>query len=225
MTDPPQVGAPSADIGAAYRALREHLDTIGGPGVRIVAVAKGFPWAAVRSVIEAGCQLIGENYAQEVVSKYAPVAESERPSIHFIGRLQSNKVAMLSPFIDTWQSVDRLKLLEDIARHSPGARVMIQVNTTRETDKAGCAPAEVSHLVRRARDLDLDVIGLMTMGPTHGDEQMVRESFTLAAHLRGELGLGELSMGMSGDMDIAVELGATMVRVGTAIFGRRPPKN
>ena len=214
----------SNDIAEAVHSLRNRLDAHGGGGVRIVAVAKGFPWVDVRAAMEAGIDAVGENYAQEVIEKYGSVAVDERPSLHFIGRMQSNKIGALAPFVSTWQTVDRSKLIEGIARQSPGSEVLIQVNTTDEIDKGGCSPSEVDDLVALGRRQGLRIAGLMVIGPTSGDLDETRAAFTRAARIRERLGLVELSMGMSADLDLAVELGSTMVRVGSALFGRRPPK-
>lgn len=189
-----------------------------------MAVAKGFPWSDVAAAMEAGLDTFGENYSQEILEKYSRVAASERPEIHFIGRLQSNKVAHLAPFVTMWQTVDRLRLVDEISRKDPSADILVQVNLTGETDKGGCDPSEVELLVDRAISLGVRVSGLMVVGPTSGDRESTRRAFAHAAHLKADLGLSELSMGMSADLDLAVEAGSTMVRVGSAVFGRRPPK-
>jgi uncharacterized pyridoxal phosphate-containing UPF0001 family protein len=145
--------------------------------------------------------------------------------VHFIGRLQSNKIRQLIPFVSTWQTVDRDRLVSEIARRAPGSEIMIQVNFTGEADKGGCDPVDLELLVTRARQHDLVVAGLMVVGPTSGDRNLTRRVFTEASRRRVDLGLVELSMGMSGDIDLAVEAGSTMVRVGSLVFGSRPPKD
>lgn len=215
----------SQDIAEAVASLREHLDGLGGRGVEILAVSKGFPWSDVCAAMVAGLDTFGENYAQEIVTKYSAVPPDERPTLHFIGRLQSNKIALLAPFVTTWESVDRVRLVEEIARRAPGSTVLVQVNVTGESDKGGCLPGEVDVLVGRARSVGLSVAGLMVVGPTSGDRDLTRKAFRKAAQLREGLGLAELSMGMSDDLDIAIEEGSTRVRVGSALFGRRPPKD
>lgn len=215
----------SDEIEDAVHRLRERLVTLGGSRVRIVAVAKGFPWTDVRAAMAAGVDLIAENYAQEVVAKYSPVEVEKRPNLHFIGRLQSNKIAQLQPFVSTWQTVDRQRLVDEIARRAPGSVIMIQVNLTQEDDKGGCPPRDLAALVSRARSHGLDVEGLMVVGPTSGDRGITKRVFEEAARMRADIGLKELSMGMSGDMDLAVEAGSTMVRIGSAVFGGRPPKD
>lgn len=211
--------------GDRFTALRQHVDRLGGERVSILGVAKGFPFSAVEEVMRAGCSLIGENYAQEVIAKYAPIAIEQRPELHFIGRLQTNKISALAPYVACWQSVDRERVIDGLARHAPDSQILIQVNVTGELDKGGCDPAMVETLVERARDSGLRVRGLMTLGPTEGDEASIRAAFGRASRIRSDVGLEELSMGMSHDLDIAVEMGSTMVRVGTALFGSRAPKN
>ncbi len=212
------------DISSAIDRLRSRIDQLGGRGVRILAVTKGFPLSDVRAAMDAGLEDVGENYAQEIVSKYAAVASDSRPRIHYIGRLQSNKVAGLAPYIAMWQTVDRVRLVEEVARRAPGADILIQVNTTNEPDKGGCLPDDVEVLVNRGTSLGLVVRGLMVVGPTSGDRGLTRRAFAEAARLKTDLNLGELSMGMSADLELAIEYGTTMVRIGSAVFGGRPPK-
>lgn len=215
---------PSESIADRFDEIRQRLGELGGQDVTIIAVTKGFGLESVKAVMRAGCQTVGENYAQELLTKFGGLDVGHRPEIHFIGHLQSNKVASLAPFVAVWQTVDRPSIATAIAKRAPGARVLIQVNATGETDKGGCGVEDTAALVARAQDLGLQVLGLMTIGPTDGDRQGTAEAFGVVARLRGELGLAELSMGMSDDLDIAVPLGSTMVRIGRALFGERPPK-
>lgn len=227
----------------AVAAVRERLDRAGGSEVRLVAVTKGFGPDAVRAVLEAGCPDIGESYAQETVAKCSalglpldvdarhgdPHSGDHRsgdvvPVVHFVGRLQSNKVRVLVPFVDRWDSLDRTDIVDAVARRAPGARVLLQVNTSGEDAKAGVAPDEVGVLVERARHAGLEVDGLMTIGPLHGGPEAARPGFRLLRRLADDHGLAECSMGMSDDLEVAVEEGSTQVRVGTAIFGPRPER-
>jgi PLP dependent protein len=169
--------------------------------------------------MSAGCTMIGENYANELLAKLAGI--SPRPAIHFIGRLQSNKVRRLAATVDVWESIDRASLLEEIARHSPGATVLIQVNSTGEVHKGGCRVAEVETLAARARSLNLDLDGVMTVGPTLGDRAATRRAFELTRKVADDFALPTCSMGMTDDLDIALDAGTTRVRVGTALFGTR----
>lgn len=194
--------------------MAEVRRRIGDDGVRLVAVTKGFDADAVVAAVAAGVLDIGESYAQELRAKAAVPGATW----HFVGRLQTNKVRQLAGVVDLWQSVDRAELGEEIARRVPGAAVLVQVNVSGEPQKGGCEPAEAPALVGRLGRAGLDVRGLMTVGHP-GDPQ---PGFRLLASLADDLGLPERSMGMSGDLEIAVEAGSTMVRVGRALFGDRP---
>ena len=184
--------------------------------VRIVAVTKGFGVDAPRAALAAGLTMIGENYAQELVSKHEELSPAEREQIewHFLGRLQRNKVRSLASIVSVWQSVDRVELIDEIARRAPGAKVMIQLNLSEEPQKGGAPILEGSALVGHARDVGLSVVGLMGVGSAFG---------ALVA-LAKDLGLSERSIGMSDDLEVAISQGSTMVRVGTALFGARAPR-
>jgi pyridoxal phosphate enzyme (YggS family) len=198
--------------------LRRKIEGAGGDPerVRVVAVTKAFGPEAVHAAVGAGVLDIGENYAQELVAK-APSAPAEA-RWHFLGRVQRNKVKALAPLVSCWQSVDRLALGEALAAHAPGASVLVQVNVTGEPDRNGCSWDEAPALVGDLRALALDVRGLMAVGPRREPGPAFRRLAALAA----DLGLDELSMGMSGDLEEAVAAGSTMVRVGAALFGPRP---
>lgn len=203
--------------------LRERILRAGGEHVRLLAVTKALPAEAWRIAAAVGCDAVGENYAQEIVAKAAEV--SQHLPVHFIGQLQTNKVRLISGIVDVWQSVDRESLIREIVKRAPvGAepRIFVQVNATGEPQKAGCSPAEAGHLVGLARSLGCRVEGAMTVGPTSGDPVATRRAFVLLRQLADDLGLQERSMGMTGDLELAVEEGSTMVRIGTALFGERP---
>ena len=165
--------------------------------------------------------MIGENYAQELLGKQA-VAADAGVAIHFVGRLQSNKVRLVAEAVSVWESVDRPSLVDEIAHRAPGATVLIQVNATGEPGKGGCRPADAGRLVERARAAGLVVDGLMTIGPTEGGPEAARPAFGTVRRLVEELDLTTCSMGMTDDLEIAVEEGTTRVRLGTALFGPRP---
>ncbi|MEY4362051.1 MAG: hypothetical protein RL391_1357 [Actinomycetota bacterium] len=204
--------------------IRDRIDRRGRSGVRLVAVTKGFGVEAMTAAVRAGCSDVGENYAQELIAKMSQFPDGvERPTVHFIGRLQSNKVRAVSPLVGWWHTIDRRELVTEVARRSPGARVLVQVNATGEIDKGGCRPHDVEGLVADAAAAGLDPVGLMTVGPTDGDVTETRRVFRACALLAHDLGLHELSMGMTNDLDIALDAGSTIVRVGSAIFGDRPP--
>jgi pyridoxal phosphate enzyme (YggS family) len=198
------------DVTAALAEVRRRI----GDEVRIVAVTKGHGVDAVQAALAAGLTDVGESYAQELREK----AAVDGVSWHFVGRLQTNKVRQVADLVHLWQSVDRDELADEIARRAPGAAVLVQVNVSGEPQKGGCDPADVAALVARCADIGLGVRGLMTVG--HPADP--RPGFRLLAGLADDLGLPERSMGMSGDLEIAVEEGATMVRVGRALFGPRP---
>lgn len=191
-----------------------------GDAVEILAVTKGFGPDAVAAAAAAGLTAIGENYAQELVVK-APAAAAVGLAVHHIGQLQSNKVRQLVDLVDLWETVDRPRLVTELARRAPGARVLVQVDTTAERGKGGCAPAAVADLVGAATDAGLRVEGLMTVGPTAGGPEAARAGFAVVRRLVDQLGLARCSMGMSGDLEVAVAEGSTEVRVGTALFGER----
>lgn len=190
-----------------------------GHDVDIIAVTKTFGCDAITAAARAGCQGIGENYAQEVLEK-ASQGCLDLP-VHFIGGLQSNKVKMLAPHVALWQSLDRVSLVPHVARHSPGARVLVQVNTTGEASKSGADPADVGTVVDEAARAGLDVLGFMTMGPTDGDRVGTIRAFRLLRSIADDFGAGVCSMGMSGDYREALECGSTMLRIGSALFGAR----
>jgi pyridoxal phosphate enzyme (YggS family) len=175
----------------------------------------------VAAAVRAGLLDVGENRAQELLAK-APVLanEPEPPRWHFLGALQRNKVRALAPWVTCWQSVDRLALGRTITQHAPGARVLVEVNLADEPQKVGCAAAETPGLVDELRACGLDVAGLMTV-PPHGEDP--RPFFAELRELGDRCSLAELSMGMTEDFEAAIAEGATIVRVGRAIFGDRPP--
>lgn len=211
--------------GERYLRLVDRVRELAGDRVDVVVVSKTFPVEAVIAVREVGGSRFGENYAKEAIDK---VEELRQRGIdgcewHFIGALQSNKVRSLAAVIDVWQTVDRASIVDEIARRHPGARVLLQVNSTGESTKNGCAPADVESLAVSATERGLRVEGLMTMGPTEPDREITRRAFAETARLARALGLSTLSMGMSGDWEIAASEGSTLIRVGSAIFGDRPP--
>lgn len=210
--------------------IRRRIHQLGGVGVQLVAVTKSWGAEAMINAFQAGCDGLGENYAQELIQKIAFVEPSQRLPVHFIGQIQSNKVKSLIDLVDVWQSVDRASIVDEIIKRSATrtnaqfASIMLQVNTTGEPSKAGCDPNDIPRLLARARTGGLLVSGLMTIGPTSGDVALTRRAFGLLNDLANDLGLLERSMGMSGDFEIAVEQGATLVRLGTALFGHRPSR-
>jgi len=193
---------------AATRAGRD-------PGeITLVAATKTVDVARVQAVVDAGVVDVGENRAQELLAK----TEVQGAHWHFLGQLQRNKVRQLAPWVGCWQSVDRPELGREIARRSPGARVLVEVNLGEEPQKGGCIPTAVSALVDHLRTEGLDVAGLMTVPP---HDENPRPWFAQLRDQAAALDLAELSMGMTEDFEIAIEEGATMIRVGRALFGPR----
>jgi pyridoxal phosphate enzyme (YggS family) len=196
------------------------------PGVTLVAVSKTHPPEAIREAWAAGQRDFGENYAQEWRAKADALSDLAGLRWHFIGGLQTNKVKYLAGRVAVVHTVDRAELGEEISRRwakaGAVARVLVEVDLGGEEQKAGCALADVEPLVARLAALPaLEVVGLTAIPPPADDP---RPHFRALRALRDRLGLRELSMGMSGDWQIAVEEGATFVRIGTAIFGARPAR-
>jgi hypothetical protein len=185
--------------------------------VTIVAVTKGHPVEAVRAAVDAGLLDVGENQAQQLLAK---VDAGVPPGVrwHFLGAVQRNKVKKLAPHVALWHGIDREAAGEELARHRPGVAVLVQVNLSGDASRPGCTWDAAPHLVARLRAGGLAVRGLMGVATRDGD---ARSEFRRLAQLRRDLGLDELSIGMSGDLEVAVEEGATIVRIGSALFGPR----
>ncbi|CAN5722761.1 YggS family pyridoxal phosphate-dependent enzyme [soil metagenome] len=210
-----------AAIGERLAVVHDRVRAAGGDPakIRLVAVTKGFSVDVVRSAVAAGLVEVGESYAQELEAKAADV---DGARWHFVGRIQRNKVRRVAPLVALWHGVDRLVAGAEIARRSPGAAVLVQVDVSGEPQKGGCAWDDVPRLVDELGGLDLDVRGLMAVGP-RGPAERSRPAFRRVVLLAERLGLPERSLGMSGDLEVAVQEGATTVRIGTALFGPRAP--
>jgi PLP dependent protein len=209
----------SADVVERLAIVRRRITEAGGDphSVRVIAVTKGFGPDAVTAARAAGLTDMGENYASELRAKAPGPAGT---SWHFLGTVQRNKVRALAPLVDLWQGVARLAEGERIARYAPGARVLIQVDSSGQPGRNGCDPEDVTALAATLSTLALRVEGLMTVAPRGQVE--AESAFRLVGGLADALGLPERSMGMSDDLEAAVAAGATMVRVGRALFGERP---
>ncbi len=205
-------------LAARVATVRARIEAAGGDpaAVTLVGVTKGFDATAPAAAVAAGLTDLGESYAQEAVGKAAAAPDGVR--WHWVGRLQRNKVRQVAPFVHLWHSVDRARLGAEIARRAPGAAVLAQVNTSGEDAQGGCPPADTAALVADLRAEGLEVRGLMTIA-ARGDGAAA--CFRTLRGLADDLGLAERSMGMSADLEAAVAEGATMVRVGTALFGAR----
>lgn len=207
---------------AARRAGRDPRE------VTLIAVTKVFPADAIRAAYEAGLRDFGENYVQEFERKRPSVADLPGARFHLIGHLQSNKARRAVQAFDVIQTVDSARLArrldEAAAELKPGARlpVMIEVKLSPEETKSGVAPEELGTLVEAVRACPhLDLRGLMTMPPFSDNPEDSRPYFRRLRELGQTFGLPELSMGMSQDFEVAIEEGATHVRIGTALFGPR----
>ncbi len=217
-------------IAAAAIKVNRSPDTI-----KLVAVSKRFPATRINEAYAAGQILFGENYIQEVQQKKEQVPSSV--IFHFIGHLQSNKAKIAAATCEMIETVDSIKLANALNNHlqnlDKSMDILIQVNIGREPQKYGIKSDAAAELLRKVNELPrLRVCGLMTMPPLADNPELSRPHFTGLRLLSEELmhqglfpavGRPELSMGMSGDFHIAIEEGATIVRVGTAIFGERQP--
>jgi len=209
----------AGEIATRLEAVRRTLR----PPVTLVAVSKSQPTEAIREAYASGQRDFGENYVQEWREKAEALAGLPGLTWHFIGSLQTNKVKYLAGRVALVHTVDREDLGREIAKRwekaGARARVLVEVNLGGEASKAGCAASSVPALVELLRGLPaLDVAGLTCIPPPDDDP---RPYFRELRAMRDRLGLVELSMGMSADYPVAIEEGATIVRVGTAIFGER----
>jgi hypothetical protein len=161
---------------------------------------------------------IGENYAAELLQKAG--RQVGEVTWHMIGKIQRRTIRGLAPVVGCWQTLTRLQEVTSLSAAAPGAQVFVQVDTTGLPGRNGCDPGQVPDLVKAARDAGLVTRGLMTVGPP-GDPSGSVPGFELVASLARDLGLRELSMGMTEDLETAVRSGSTMLRVGRALFGSR----
>ncbi|MBQ0823577.1 YggS family pyridoxal phosphate-dependent enzyme [Microvirga sp. HBU67558] len=196
-------------------------------GITLVAVSKTFPAEAIEPVLAVGQRVFGENYVQEAKTKW-PGLRARFPDVelHMIGPLQSNKAREAVELFDVIHTLDRPSLAEalakEIARQGRTPRLLVQVNTGEEPQKGGVVPTEVDAFLEACRErYGLQIEGLMCIPPA---EDPPSPHFALLNTIAKRHGLGVLSMGMSADFDAAIQLGATHVRVGSAIFGARPSK-
>ena len=204
-------------------------------GVRLLPVSKTKPEATLRLAYAAGCRMLGENKPQEAYQKWEAMADLADLRWSVIGHLQTNKAKLVARFASEFQALDSLRVAEALDRRlqaeGRGLDVFVQVNTSGEASKFGLAPDQVAAFLRELPAFSaLRVRGLMTLALFSAQAERVRECFVRLRGLRERLrqdapdgiGLDELSMGMSGDFEIAIEEGASVVRVGQAIFGARP---
>jgi len=201
---------------AAVRAGRDPAS------ITLIAVTKVFPQDVIREAYEAGLREFGENYVQEFESKWLGVSDLAGAHFHLIGHLQSNKAARAAELFHVIQTVDSAKLARRLNEVARPLDIMLEVKLSAEQAKSGADPAELPGLIDAVRSTkNLRLLGLMTMPPWSDDIEASRPYFRRLRELAGQLELPHLSMGMSHDFEVAIEEGATFIRVGTALFGKR----
>lgn len=195
--------------------------------VRLIAVTKTHPAEVLQELVDLGIKDLGENRVQEIEAK-VPILRGDF-TMHMIGHLQTNKVAKVLPYIKWIQSIDREQLISKIEKQYKGDKInaLLEVNTSGETSKSGCAPQQCRALAERiVNSQALRFCGLMTIGPLGGTELAIRKSFSLLRELSEQCSdlspsTLELSMGMSSDFEWAIQEGSTMVRIGSLLLGER----
>jgi pyridoxal phosphate enzyme (YggS family) len=208
---------------AAYKAGRDATS------IQLLLASKTQPSEAIRAAANAGARDFGENYVQEAIAKRAELSDLTDLRWHLIGHLQTNKVKVAASAFALIHSVDSVRLAEALARAQPSPRVraLIEVNLGGEASKTGVAPEGVAAILDAARD-KVEIDGLMTIPPPAASAEAARPFFAQLRELRDRLAtqsgyaLSELSMGMTDDFEVAIEEGATIVRIGRAVFGERP---
>jgi hypothetical protein len=219
-------GSRAEDVSERLAGFRERIAAASADPaeVTVVAVTKGFGSDAVRAALAAGLVDIGENYADELVAKAAETTDAApAPRWHFLGAIQRNKVARLAPVVSCWQGISRREEGQAIAKRQPGAMVLVQVDIAGIPGRGGCEPEGVADLVASLRQEELEVAGLMAVGPP-GPPEEARAGFHRVASLADQLDLRIRSMGMTDDLEVALAEGSTMVRIGRGLFGDRPTR-
>jgi pyridoxal phosphate enzyme (YggS family) len=199
--------------------IRDELARIGRPDVRIIAVTKGFGVEAWNVARDLGLDIVGESYAQELQAKLAE--PDDRPTIHFIGRIQRNKVRKVIDDVALWHSVARPEILTELGKRRPGARALLQLSVADDPTKDGITAAEIPSMLEVAEAADVRVEGFMTIG-VQGDAAASAAAFHEVDRLAEAHGVAERSMGMSNDWRDAAAAGATLLRLGSVLFGPRP---
>ena len=210
----------SEEIKERLEKINEIIDAKAQNPVTLIGVTKGFTHEEVNIASELGIKNFGENYAQELLTKN-PLVDPEI-SWHYIGQLQSNKIRKISHLVDVWHSVTSLKLAREIHKRNDQAQILLQVSLMGPSNTKGFEVEQLPQLISELRDMNIDISGLMTMG-VPGDMVATRVVFKELRKLADTFELPECSMGMSDDFEIALESGASMIRVGSAIFGNRRP--
>lgn len=210
----------SEEIKERLEEINEIINAKAQNPVTLIGVTKGFTHEEVNIASELGIKNFGENYAQELLTKN-PLVDPEI-SWHYIGQLQSNKIRKISHLVDVWHSVTSLKLAREIHKRNDQAQILLQVSLMGPSNSKGFEVEQLPQLISQLRDMNIDISGLMTMG-VPGDMVATRVVFKELRKLADTFELPECSMGMSDDFEIALESGASMIRVGSAIFGNRRP--
>jgi PLP dependent protein len=218
---PETLAAVRAEISAACARAKRSVES-----VTLVAVSKKQPNEKIEAAYALGVRDFGENYAQELRDKAAAL-QLGGIRWHAIGPVQPKNAKYIAKAAHTFHALESEEVAVELSKRREGAplRVLIEVNVAGEASKAGVAPSDVPALLERVRALPkLEVVGLTAMPPLVDDAELNRPHFKALAALAKQLGLGELSMGSTADYAVAIEEGATLVRVGTALFGDRPPR-
>lgn len=213
----------AGEIAGRAESVRRRVALAATRDVLVVAVTKGHPPEVAAAALRCGFGDLGENYAAELAAKAALLGAGPEVRWHFVGRLQSNKVRRIVGVVGLWQSLDRASVVDELARRAPGADVLVQVDLAGIPGRGGCPRGEAAALVQRCAEAGLAVRGLMGVGPP-GEPEDAREGFRWLRAEADALGLDEVSMGMSADLEVALEEGATIVRVGSDLVGPRPPR-
>lgn len=208
-------------VASRLHRVREDVASLGRDGVRIVAVTKGFDRSAVDCAQRLGLTDIGENYAQEVGEKAEAIAQGT--SVHFIGRIQRNKVRKIVEHVDLWHSVARPEVLVELGTRAESPVALVQVQPLDDPSKDGVLHDELENMFEVAQSNGVHIAGLMTIGVL-GDPKATKKSFVDLDRLAEQYDVKERSMGMSGDYRDALEAGSTMLRLGSVLFGDRPSR-
>jgi pyridoxal phosphate enzyme (YggS family) len=199
---------------------------------QLIAVTKTHPFSLIQKCYEAGIEAIGENRIQEATQKFESFELMPTLIKRFIGHLQTNKINSCLELFDTIDSVDSIRLAQKISSRAKALNktlpILLEVNTSGEAQKHGFTPKQKKEMLSCLEEPNIRVTGLMTVGPRTKDKKQIRKAFVELRNLRdsinqelGSTALKDLSMGMSGDYEIAAEEGSTMIRIGTALFGKR----
>lgn len=215
----PQFLEVKAQLDEVIRSTNRQVDS-----VKLVAISKFFPAENIAEVYQLGQRAFGESKATELVAKAITLPQDIE--WHFIGHLQSNKVKSVVEYASYIHSIDTIKLLERVNRLAGEVgkrpKILLEVNVSGEESKYGFTIAQVAEAISQAKSLShIECVGLMTMAPDGVSSEALKKIFSTLKSLANQAGLSELSMGMSGDYPEAVECGATLVRIGSAIFGNR----